>query len=186
MTIQGIPGQAISKAANFLVPVREQRLERTRKMSAAVNTVLHEAGLEKIDFEHDVIAASKYAEGGGITERHLLAAMAQKFIKKYGKGPKITAGLEAKLGITVNQKASILLSDPDNHHYLYDILGVLKSEFLPKIFIQPDENECIPASHVTAFAESIGAIPAYAYLGDVGESPTGDKKSEKFEDDYIE
>jgi hypothetical protein len=27
---------------------------------------------------------------------------------------------------------------------------------------------------------------AYAYLGDVGESVTGDKKSEKFEDEYLE
>jgi hypothetical protein len=39
---------------------------------------------------------------------------------------------------------------------------------------------------VTEFALSIGAIPAYAYLGDVGESPTGDKKAEKFEDDFLE
>ena len=31
----------------------------------------------------------------------------------------------------------------------------------------------------------LGAISAYAYLGDVGESPTGDKKAQKFEDDYL-
>jgi hypothetical protein len=37
-----------------------------------------------------------------------------------------------------------------------------------------------------AFANEIGAIPAYAYLGDVGESPTGDKKAEKFEDDFLD
>jgi hypothetical protein len=36
------------------------------------------------------------------------------------------------------------------------------------------------------FANDIGAIPAYAYLGDVSESPTGDKKAEKFEDDYLD
>ena len=47
-------------------------------------------------------------------------------------------------------------------------------------------SECPPAPRVVAFARSIGAIPAYAYLGDVGESPTGDKKAEKFEDDFIE
>ncbi|MDR2110905.1 MAG: PHP domain-containing protein, partial [Spirochaetaceae bacterium] len=38
---------------------------------------------------------------------------------------------------------------------------------------------------MTDFARSVGAIPAYAYLGDVGESPTGDKRAEKFEDDFI-
>jgi len=62
----------------------------------------------------------------------------------------------------------------------------VKTEFLPEIFIQPDENECIPAHKVTAFAHGISAVPAYAYLGDVGESPTGDKKAEKFEDDFID
>jgi hypothetical protein len=36
------------------------------------------------------------------------------------------------------------------------------------------------------FASKIGVIPAYAYLGDVGDSATGDKKPEKFEDDYLD
>ena len=38
----------------------------------------------------------------------------------------------------------------------------------------------------TALAHELGAIAAYAYLGDVGESPTGDKKAQKFEDEYLE
>ncbi|MCL2044323.1 MAG: PHP domain-containing protein [Treponema sp.] len=186
MTVQGIPRAAIPRAMEFLAPVREQRLQRTRAMSITVNTMLKEAGLAEIDFDRDILAVSKYAEGGGITERHLLAALAEKFILKYGKGPKITGGLEKKLGITVSPKIAALLADPLNPHYLYDMLGVLKSEFLPRVYIQPDEHECIPAEQVTAFAESIGAISGYAYLGDVGESPTGDKKAEKFEDDFIE
>ncbi|MDR0487403.1 MAG: PHP domain-containing protein, partial [Treponema sp.] len=57
---------------------------------------------------------------------------------------------------------------------------------LPGIFIQPDNDECIPADRVTAFAESSGSIAAYAYLGDIGLSLTGDKKAEKFEDDFID
>jgi hypothetical protein len=36
------------------------------------------------------------------------------------------------------------------------------------------------------FTEEIGAISAYAYLGDVGDSVTGDKKAQKFEDDYLD
>ena len=35
-------------------------------------------------------------------------------------------------------------------------------------------------------AKKMGAIPAYAYLGDVGESVTGDKKAQKFEDDFLD
>jgi hypothetical protein len=186
MTVQGIPISAIPLAAEFLKPIREERLKRTRVMADASDVLLREAGLCEIDFENDICNQSKYAEGGGITERHLLAAVAGKIIQKYGKGSKLTEGLKSTFGITIPAKICILLSDSGNPHYLYDLLGVLKSEFLPRIFIQPDEKECIPAALVTSFAESITAIPSYAYLGDVGESPTGDKRAEKFEDDFIE
>ena len=186
MTIQGIPAQSIQKTAEFLAPLRAERLIRTKAMTASANIFLKEAGLAEIDFEKDIYACSKYDEGGGITDRHLLSAMAGKLIQKYGKGPELAGGLRAKLGIKVPPKLAAILSDANNPHYLYDLLGILKTEFLPGIFIQPNEKECIPAEKATSFARSVSAIAAYAYLGDVGESPTGDKKAEKFEDDYIE
>ncbi|MCL2410191.1 MAG: PHP domain-containing protein [Treponema sp.] len=186
MTVQGIPKNEIEKAAEFLIPVREQRLKRTKAMTSSANALLNEAGFNVIDFENDILNASKFTEEGEITERHLLAAVAEKIILKFGKGNKLAEGLKSKLDITVSPKIKAMLSDPSNPHYLYDLLGVLKTDFLNRIFIQPDENECIPAQIVTDFAQSISAIPGYAYLGDVGESPTGDKKAEKFEDDYIE
>ena len=36
------------------------------------------------------------------------------------------------------------------------------------------------------FDDRDGGIAAYAYLGDVGNSVTGDKKTQKFEDDYLD
>ena len=57
---------------------------------------------------------------------------------------------------------------------------------MPRFFIQPDGQECLSVYDAVKFANDIGAIPAYAYLGDVGESPTGDKKAEKFEDEYLD
>jgi hypothetical protein len=186
MTVQGIPAPAIQKTVDFLKPVREERLKRSKAMTVSANVILRDAGFSEIDFDRDVLAKSKYSEGGGITERHILAAMAEKLILKYGKGPELARGLASKLGVNVSPKIAALLSHANNPHYLYDILGILKSEFLPGIYIQPDEKECIPAQQVTAFADSVAAIPAYAYLGDISESPTGDKKAEKFEDDFIE
>jgi hypothetical protein len=186
MTVQGIPHQAIKKTAEFLTPIRTKRLERTKAMANSANSLLLDAGLSKIDFDADVLAQSKYGEGGEITERHLLRAVADKIILKFGKGAELAIGLKSKMGITLPPKQIAMLADTNNPHYIYDLLGILKTEFLPEIFIQPDEEECIPAASVTAFAHSVAAIPAYAYLGDVGESPTGDKKAEKFEDDYIE
>jgi len=186
MTVQGIPQPEIQKAHEFLIPIREERIKRSRAMTISANILLKEAGFNEINFQRDIFEQSKYGEGGEITERHILAAAALKIIQKFGKGQSLTDGIKSKMGITVSHKIAPLLSDPENPHYLYDLLGVLKTDFLPKIFIQPDEKECIPAQKVTDFAKSITAIASYAYLGDVGESPTGDKRAEKFEDDYIE
>jgi hypothetical protein len=184
MTVQGVPAQAAGEVAEFLAPVRERRLARTAAMAGRANGILKRAGLAPFDFERDVVGRSKFAQGGTVTERHLLAAMAEALIAGFGRGESLAAGLEAKLGLALKAKTRATLSDPANPYLMYDLLGLLKAEFLPSFFIQPSD-ECVLARDACAFARSIGAIPAYAYLGDVGESPTGDKKAEKFEDDFL-
>ncbi|MDR2313446.1 MAG: PHP domain-containing protein [Spirochaetaceae bacterium] len=184
MTIQGIPFTAQESTAAFLKPIRESRLERNRRMIQGANAVLA-GSLAPIDFEADVVQGSQYLRGGEITERHLLAAAAKKALARYGRGPGLVRGLAKDLDIPVDPKQEKLLADPANPHYLYDLLGVLKTGFLPRFFIQPGDDECIPAKTAVDFALSIGAIPAYAYLGDVKESPTGDKRAEKFEDAFL-
>jgi hypothetical protein len=185
MTVQGVPAPAVPKADEFLKPIRGERLKRTAAMTEKANALLKEAGFDPVDFEQDIVAASLYRNGGEITERHLMAAAAAKISARLDRDL-LCEGLEKKLGIEAGAKQKKYLSDPENPHYLYDLLGLLKTGFLPRFFIQPDEAECIPAQQAVDFALSIGAIPSYAYLGDVGESPTGDKKAEKFEDDFIE
>lgn len=186
MTVQGIPRQELGRVREFLKPIQAERIKRTQAMTKAANGILTAGGLEAIDFERDVYDQSKAAEGGGITERHLLAAAARKFIQKYGQGDRLAEGLRNALDTDIPPKIRALLADRGNPHYLFDLLGVLKSGFLPRIFIQPGDAEAVPAEQVTAFANAIGAIPAYAYLGDVGESPTGDKRAERFEDAYLD
>jgi hypothetical protein len=186
ITVQGIPAPALDKAAAFLRPIREKRLLRSRAMTDAANAILREAKLPAIGFETDIMARSQYARGGEITERHILAAAASSLTAAFGRGGDLIDGMKKSLGIIAGAKQAAHLSDPGNPHYLYDLLGLLKTEFLPRFFIQPDEEECVPAKTAADFALAIGAIPAYSYLGDVGESPTGDKKAEKFEDDYLD
>ena len=186
ITIQGIPSVELEKTAAFLKPIREARLQRSRKMIETANIILKDAGLEIIDFENDVILKSQYNNGGGITERHLMAAFAEKIINRFKRGPDLPEGLKKLFNIDPGPKLEKLLSDRDNPHYLYDLLGVLKMGLLPRFFIQPGKNECINAEAAVNFALSINAIPAYSYLGDVGESPTGDKKAEKFEDSFLD
>ena len=64
-------------------------------------------------------------------------------------------------------------------------LEFLKRKLYP-IFIPSSLNECPSAYEAATFAQSINAIPAYAYLGDVTNSPTGDKKPEIFEDSFLD
>jgi len=67
----------------------------------------------------------------------------------------------------------------------YFLLGTFKSQLVESFYTDADEE--LP--HITEFiaiAEKLGAIPAYAYLGDIGVSVTGDKRMQKFEDDYLD
>jgi hypothetical protein len=186
MTVQGVPAGRVDELSAFLEPIRKKRIERTARMAASASVVLRDAGLEGIDMMRDVLARSMSREGGGVTERHLLAAVAARLIARYGRGEALLSGLEQGFGIVPQKKIASLIAEPENSMLTYDLLGVLKAGFLDKVFEQPGEAECPPAESVVAFARSIGAVPAYAYLGDVGESPTGDKKAEKFEDGFIE
>lgn len=185
MTIQALPAGSAPLIEAFLEPIRARRRWRTAAMSQAASALLEAEGLQGIDFTRDVVAHSKAEEGGGITERHLLAAVARKLVEHFGAGAGLVDGLRRTLRIDPPGHLAALIADPRNQSLLYDLLGLLKSGFLERIYIQPDEAECPPAAEAVSLALSAGAIPAYAYLGDVGESPTGDKKAEKFEDDFL-
>jgi hypothetical protein len=186
MTIQGVPAGSVDALSDFLAPIRAARLKRTTRMAISASAILDDAGIEGIDMERDVVGRSKAAEGGGVTERHLLAAIADRLIGRYGRGAGLVSGLAKDFALRPSPKVASLIGDAGNPMLAYDLLGVLKSGFLERIFEQPNSEECPDAAKIVAFARSIGAIPAYAYLGDVGDSPTGDKKAEKFEDDFIE
>ena len=79
----------------------------------------------------------------------------------------------------------ICLSDPQNPHQLYDLLGVMKAELVGKIYV-PATDECLPFAELVKLADEVGAILCYPYLGDVTDSVTGDKKAAKFEDDFLD
>ncbi|MDR2135225.1 MAG: PHP domain-containing protein, partial [Treponema sp.] len=186
ITVQGVPAGSEEKVGEFLKPVRAARRQRNIRMTENINSVLAAAGLGGLDYERDVIPLSMYHKGGSVTERHLLFALSLALIREAGRGEKLLAFLGEKFGIEVGGKNRGYLLDPGNPYCAYDLLGVLKSSFNDRIFIQPGSDECPPVETVTAFARSINAVPFYAYLGDITESVTGDKKAEKFEDDYID
>lgn len=189
LTVQGIPAAGRERADEFLRPIRQARVERTRAMAAAANEILAGLGAPQFDFERDVIGISQLATGGTVTERHLLFAMSSALIDGFGRGQALLDGL-ASMGVNVPAKLRELLGDESSRFLAYDLLGLLKAEYLEKFYIQPtrlsDGGELPDARDVVALALGIGAIPCYAYLGDVSASPTGDKKAEKFEDEYLD
>ena len=186
IALHGLPRRSFAATKAFLAPVFAARNVRNRAMLDRLNAVLVPLGIKALDFEADVLANSLAAEQGSVTERHLMYALARQLTDRHGPGPALVACLRDQFGIAVPVKLAGLLSDPANPHHIYDLIGVLKSSFLERIFIQPGSQECMPVAAAVAFGNQVGAIPVYAYLGDVGESPTGDKKAEKFEDDFLE
>ena len=137
-----------------------------------------------LDFKKDVYDLSTAAGGGTVTERHLLFALAEKIIEKFKNGEKIVDFVSNTLKTELTQKVKNYISDENNPYLTYDLLGALKSD-TSFFYINADEESPTLEEYIT-FAKSMGAIVAYPYLGDVGESVTGDKKAQKFEDDFLE
>lgn len=180
----GVPHTQIDNLDALLQEIRIARNERNRRQVDRLNELLDGTGVV-LDFDEDVIPISMYHDGGSITERHILYALARKIEEKTGRGQPLIDFLENKLDVPVRGKARNMLLDEGYEHYEFDVLNVLKSELVPKFFIAAGEDS-MPVEKVVPKLRKMGIIPTYCYLGDVGESPTGDKKAQKFEDDYLE
>ncbi len=181
MTIQSVPHDKIDTLTEFFKPYQDARHERNRKMIAKINELLPQV---ELDYDRDVLPLSMAHENGGVTERHLMYALAIKLVKTVGKGNAMVEKLDS-LGISLSEKQTAQMLDTEYPFYEYDLLGILKSAFVPKIFIDATD-ECPKLKDMVKLCDDIDAYLCYAYLGDVGDSVTGDKKAQKFEDDYLD
>jgi predicted metal-dependent phosphoesterase TrpH len=183
MAIHGIPHQNLDAFDDYLSVLRQRRNVRNRQMVEKINQRFAPHGIG-LDFDRDVFPISKASEGGTITERHLLYALAQKIYDKFRAGEAVIGFVEGKLGIKISDKIKGYLLDEANPYKLYDLLGVLKSD--TSFFYIPATDESPTLEDLVDVAKCMGAIVAYPYLGDVEESVTGDKRAQKFEDGYLE
>ncbi|MBE7048633.1 MAG: PHP domain-containing protein [Ruminococcaceae bacterium] len=184
MALHGVPHTQIDKLEAYFKPYLEARNRRNRKMVENINDMFKQYGIT-LDFDMDVLSLSQFVNGGSITERHILYALSLKVVSVFGKGAGCIGFLKNTLGVPLSDKTESILLDENNEHYAYDLLGVMKSDLISKIYVDAAE-ECPPVREMIAFAKEIGAISAYAYLGDVGQSVTGDKKAQTFEDSYLD
>ena len=180
MTIQSVPHDKIEVLTEFFKPYQAARHARNRKMIAKINELV---GVE-LDYDRDVLPLSEAADNGGVTERHLMYALAIELVKQVGKGQGMIDKLTS-VGMNLSEKQKAMLLDTEYPFYEYDVLGMLKGTFVPKIFIDATD-ECPKLPDMVKLCKEIDAYLCYAYLGDVGDSVTGDKKAQKFEDDYLD
>lgn len=151
MAFHSVRHEHFDMVQEFLAPKRELRNERNRAMLKMIEC---ETGV-LLDFDADVLPISMAHEGGSVTERHVLFALAKKVLKD---------------GTQLER---------------YDLLGKYKTELMPRIFI-PADKELITLDEAVALAKEIDAYLCYAYLGDVGQSPTGDKAAATYEDAFLD
>ena len=180
MTIQSVPHDKIDVLTEFFKPYQAARHLRNRQMIEKINALV---GVE-LDYDRDVLPLSEAADNGGVTERHLMYALAIELVKQVGKGQSMIDKLTS-LGMNLSEKQKTMLLDTEYPFYEYDVLGMLKGTFVPKIFIDATD-ECPKLQDMVRICKEVDAYLCYAYLGDVGDSVTGDKKAQKFEDDYLD
>ena len=151
MTFHSIRERYFEQTADFLKPYRERRNVRNILM---LKRISEKTGIP-LDFEKDVLPLSEYANGGSVTERHLLFALVKKVLPE---------GTEEEQ---------------------YKLLGTYKAGLIHEVYIEPTD-ELMSLTEAIAFAKDVDAVLCYPYLGDVTDSPTGDKKAAKFEDEYLD
>ena len=103
-------------------------------MIQKINDIFKDYNIQ-LDFDKEVIPLSQYHDGGSITERHLLFALSKKIVRSFGNGQKLVDFLKIDLGIDIKPKIEKYLLDENNDFYEYDLLGVLKSDLVDKIYI---------------------------------------------------
>ncbi len=172
MTIHHVPAQYATQVNDWFAPYRNHRLERTRSMIPNINKLFPDLNL---DLDKDVLPLTQFANGGTITERHLMYGLAKKIIALAGKGQAIADYFDCRhIPYSSNQLDMIL--EVDSPIYDYDVMDILKGSVISKIFIAPTV-ECPPLAPVADLCQQVGAMLCYPYFG------SNSKK--EFEDNHL-
>ena len=184
LTLHGVPHDKAGELNACFGKYRDLRNRRNRKMVEGINGLLRAYGIE-VDFDRDVLPLSNYAAGGSVTERHLSCALAKKLLERYPAGADLISFIKNDMRLPVSGKIEGYLLDGNNPHRLYDLIGWIKAQLISRFYVDAKE-ELMDIRDVLDMADRIGAIASYAYLGDVGDSVTGDKKAQTFEDECLD
>ena len=116
IAIHGIPATQFQALEKFLEPIHDTRIARDRKQVEKLNAVLAERGAPTLDFDADVAAISEAANGGSITERHILYALSLKLIEAHGKGQALVDFVEGQMQIPLKGALKDILLEIGRAH----------------------------------------------------------------------
>jgi len=183
MIAHGVPLSQVESFNSYLATYRKKRELRNREMVHRLNRLWQSQDIS-LDYDGDVRMRSKASEGGSVTERHLLYALAVKLEERFGRTEELIQIVESIFSVRASEKQRIWLKDSNNRIFLYDLLGLIKTN--TATFFIPASDEMPDAKEFVQTAKRFSAIPAYAYLGDVDVSVTQDKRAQHFEDRYLD
>ncbi|MBQ9482024.1 MAG: hypothetical protein IJU84_07675 [Clostridia bacterium] len=182
VTIRGIPSGEINALDKEIAAVRADRAARDRQMVEKFNARIKKYGIS-INFDKDVKPLSRYAEGGTITERHILYAFAEKLIQKFGSAEAILSFIKDALKIQVEEEYCIALSDIRSDYYAYDLVNCLKHEI--RFFYIPADD--LPSARsVAELAHRHGALACYSYVGETRRVYDGEETVIELEQGYLD
>lgn len=184
LTIHGVPHDKTHELNERFAPHRALRNVRNRKMVDGINSLMDGYGIH-LDFDRDVVPISNYEIGGTITERHLSCALANRMLDKFGSGQGLVDFIKKEMRLPIAARIEGYLLDENNPHSMYDLVGWIKAELISRFYVDADE-ELWGLQEMIDLAEEMGAIIAYPYLGDIGDSITGDKRAQKLEDEFLD
>ena len=90
-----------------------------------------------------------------------------------------------KLNIPISKLEERRILEENEVFYDFDLLSIIKKNIVEKFYIDAYE-ECLHIKDFINITKKYGCISAYAYLGDVIDTSEGDKKTQRFEDSYID
>jgi hypothetical protein len=173
MVLHGIRRSAYADCTEFMSPYRKRREERNRAMTEKLNGKFAKYGV-RLDYERDVREKSRFGDGGSVTERHILFALAGKILTAAGgDGTRVVSVIEAEAGARLPEALRARILPGGGPFYEYYALAGLKA--LGEIFYIDAREELPPVGELVSFSGRIGALLAYAYLG-----------GENYEDGYLD
>ena len=182
LILTGIPERKWDAVDVWLARFRERRNVRNRKMVDALNEWVKKAGVT-VEYK-DVLAKSRIADGGTVTESHILEALADALVNRYGRGSALITALQRKLGVTVPERYRKLLLDVvGNPFYLRDVAAVLRDEY-SQFYVEADDELC-SILELNRVAEICGGVMIYPYMGDLEQRVFGELRVRKYEDHFL-